>query len=271
MPFTLVLAQTFDPMMPEPLGVAIDTQDQLYVAGAAGVKVFSPALKLARQIKASGPACAVAVAPDGTTFVAQRQRIEQFSPDGEPLKAWGAKGDGPGQFQFITGLAASERWLFVADAGARKVHCFAPDGDFASELDGFQIPSAYFDCVVDGEGRLLVGHTGRHRVERYDANLELASHWGQFGAGREDFCGCCNPTNFALLPGGRVATTEKGVPRLKVYGPEGKPLLACLGKEHFPGNAAGMDVATDSRGRIILLEPVSAKIRIYELKPTGKN
>jgi hypothetical protein len=294
LPFALVQAGTLDPALERLLGVAVGPDDLLYAAGAGGVKVFDPQGGLIRTLKTSGPACAVAVAGAGWVYAARRERVEQFDPAGARAGGWGELGDGPGKFRFITALAANARFVYVADSGARKIHRFAADGDYVDELagytipvnnpccaapdsaagrtgdaaTGFVIPSGYFDCALDAQGVLHVGHTGRHRVERYDLNGEVAGAWGQYGTRREDFCGCCNPTNLALFPDGRVATSEKGVPRLKVYDGAGR-LLAYLGEEHFPGNAAGMDLAIDSHGRIALAEPVTCRIRFYELKANG--
>ncbi|MCE5229603.1 NHL repeat-containing protein [bacterium] len=275
LPFNLVLTIQLDPKMPKLLGIAIDKQDRIYAAGASGIKIFERNGKLIREIKTSGPACAVAIDPEGAIYAAQRAQIEKFSPDGKPLAAWGELGVKPGQFRTITSIAAGERTIYVADAGARAILRFAPDGDYAGQIDGpndsrgedskFKIPSAFFDLALDSKGNLHVGHTGAHRVEKYDANNQLIGRFGKFGPAREDFCGCCNPTNIALFADGRVATTEKGMPRLKVYDAAGK-LLACLGPESFPGNAAGMDLAIDSKNRIALVEPVSMKIRFYELR-----
>jgi len=49
-----------------------------------------------------------------------------------------------------------------------------------------------------------------------------------------------------------------------MYNSRGK-LLACLGREAFPEDAKGMDLAIDSKGRIALLEPVSGQVRFYRL------
>jgi len=274
-------------------GIAYDHENHLTIARGEGIEVLNvdrggadPAGATLRLIKTSGPACAVAVDPEGNIYAAQRTRIEKFDPQGTRTAAWGEKGDGPGQFRFITGLAASSSEVFICDSGARKIHRFAADGDFIDEMTGynipqgnpacgpidpeptekgFLIPSGYFDCALDAHGLLYVGHTGQHRVERYDANGKLVGWWGKFGSLPEDFCGCCNPTNLAVFPDGRVATTEKGVPRLKVYDPAGK-MLAFLGEESFPGNTAGMDLAIDSQGRIALAEPIKKEIRFYELR-----
>jgi len=199
---------------------------------------------------------------DGFVYAAQRARVEKFDPQGKLVCAWGKEGKGPGQFQFIASVAVSGPTVYVADGGARRLNRFAADGDFIDDVSGFLIPSGHFDTAVDSKGVLYVAHSGKHRIERYDANLQLAGFWGEFGMEPQEFCGCCNPTNIALFADGRVATTEKGIPRLKVYDPQGK-LLAHLGSEAFAPDAEGMDLAIDSKQRIALADPISRRIRFY--------
>lgn len=273
-PFVLTLAGKLDPALEKPLGVAVDAGDRIYVAGVAGVRVLDAEGKTLREIKTASPAVAVALDREGNLYVAQRTRIEKFDAVGRLIHGFGDKAGDPGKLSYATGIAANDEFVYVTDSGARKVLRYgAADGDFASELAGpaedegqkFIIPSAYFDCKLDAQGILHVGHTGMHRIERYDKNMKLVGHWGTFSSTREGFCGCCNPTNIALFPDGRVATTEKGVPRLKVYSHDGK-LLACLNETEFPGNTAGMALAVDAKGRIVLAEPVTKEIRFYRLE-----
>jgi len=159
--------------------------------------------------------------------------------------------------------------LYITDGGNRRLLKYSTDGDFIEETRGFVIPSAHFDCAVDAQGVLYIAHTGKWRIERYGPNGKLIGWWGESGTAPEKFCGCCNPTNFALFPDGRVATTEKGIPRMKVYDATGK-MLAYLGPEAFPPDAEAMDLAVDSTGRVAVLDPAGGKVAYYELIPAGK-
>jgi WD40 repeat protein len=241
----------------------------------------------------------VAVDSEGTVYTATTQEIHQFAPDGKLLSSWGHQGNKTGEFSYLTSLAVSENNLFVADAGNRKILRFAVNGDYIDELEGFHIPSAYFDVALDARGFLHVTHTSEHRVECYDQNGEKVSEWGQFGGGLENFCGCCNPTNLAVLPNSWLVTGEKGIPRVKVYDPQGK-LMACLTTEDlklshllepgrgdlaFPpplsaserglgGEAAalpchdgwpGLPLAVNSKGQIAIAIPGRATVQVYEL------
>ena len=264
MPYVFVQEGALKPGVVRPRGIAIDAKDNLYVAGAKGVSVFEPSGKKIREIASSGPATCVTVGGDGDVFIAQEVRIEVFDAQGKPKTSWGKKGKGPGELGYVTSLAVCGDFIYAADYGNRALHRFAVTGDFVESIPGFVIPSPFFDCAIGPEKTLLVGNTGRHRVERYDTNGKLLGFWGRQGMAPEDFCGCCNPTNLAIFPDGRVVTAEKGIPRLKVYDAEGK-LLAFRGQEAFPEDAKGMDLAIDSKERIALLEPVSGQVRFYRL------
>jgi hypothetical protein len=264
LPERLELATTLHPTLKTVRAVCWDADGRLCVGGEGGVLVYDAALKESQRWPAEGEVCALAADPKGGVWAAGRSRIERFDADGKRLAAWGELGVEPGQLRYVTALAPAGAFLYVADAGARCIHRFAENGDYVDAIEGFKIPSGYFDCQCDAQGILHVTHTGRHQVERYDAGGRLLDAWGRFGPGAADFCGCCNPTNLALMPEGRIATTEKGAPRLKVYAADGS-LVAMLDERNFPGNSAGMALAVDKTGHIALVEPVRGEARVYHL------
>ena len=66
------------------------------------------------------------------------------------------------------------------------------------------------------------------------------------------------------MPDGRIVTTEKGIPRVKVYNAAGE-MLAYVPPETFGADASGMDVATGPEGRIYVADPASGLVRIFTL------
>jgi DNA-binding beta-propeller fold protein YncE len=93
----------------------------------------------------------VIVAPNGNIFVADghspesNARIVKFSADGKFIKAWGAHGKGPGQFDVPHSLAIdSAGRLFVADRGNNRIQIFDQDGTFLAEWTQFGRPSGLF-------------------------------------------------------------------------------------------------------------------------------
>jgi DNA-binding beta-propeller fold protein YncE len=94
---------------------------------------------------------AVAVAPDGTIFVADghggdsNARIVKLAPDGKIIKTWGKKGSAPGEFNEPHGIALdSAGRVFVADRVNSRIQIFDPDGKFLAEWKQFGRPSAVF-------------------------------------------------------------------------------------------------------------------------------
>ena len=80
----------------------------------------------------------------------------------------------------------------------------------------------------------------------------------------DKFCGCCNPTDIALTGKGYVVTAEKGLPRVKVHSAEGELLSVVAPPTQLDRAAAGIDLAVDGQGRVIVLDPVEGVVRLYE-------
>ena len=252
-------------------GIALDDEDHIYLAGAEGVRVLDDKGELLTAWRTSGPARCVAVDEEGNVYVGQTTRVEKYDREGNLLTSWGTEGTGRGQFQVVTSIAVSGADVFVADAGNRSVHHFDFTGDFIDEIGkrdpergilGLICRSAYLDIALDAQGMLHVTNPGRLRVETYKPDGELVSFWGKPGLQPEGFCGCCNPTNIALMNDGRTVTAEKSIPRVKVYDSEGK-MLAFLGPKYFSKDAAGLDLAVDSLGRIYVSDPGDGKVKVF--------
>ena len=151
-----------------PHGIAVDKDRNVYVADADGkngkghvVVKFSPDGKVLMTLGKPGMPgdapgyfyrpSAVAVAPDGTMFVADghggdsNARIVKLAPDGEIIKTWGKKGSAPGEFNEPHGIALDSMGrVFVADRVNSRIQIFDPDGKFIAEWKQFGRPSAVF-------------------------------------------------------------------------------------------------------------------------------
>ena len=116
---------------------------------------------------------------------------------------------------------------------------------------------------MGADGLTWISNPGRHELEAYDAKGIMVRQWGVYGTSVGMFIGCCNPTDFAFLPDGRVITAEKGVPRVKVFSVDGKLQSVVARPAEFASEAVGMDVAADGQGRVWVMDPVGRELRIY--------
>lgn len=270
------LVRTLESGLEQLNGIAIDSKDNVYLAGAGGVRVVDADGKLLSAWATSGPAKCVAVDADANVYVGLTTRIEKYGKDGKLLASWGTEGKERGQLQVVSGIAIYGANVYVADAGNRCVHRFDITGDFIDDIGkrrtgdvGMVCPSPYLDCALDKDGILYVNNPGLCRVERYDQNGKRIGMWGDPGDKPEDFSGCCNPSNIALLPDGRVITSEKLTPRVKVYDDKGA-MLAYIGPEFFSQMAEGLDVAADSKGSIFVVDPNVKKVLVFSLAKSEK-
>ncbi len=260
--------------------LALDAEGHLWIAAGANLLELSPdGAPLSGFAAAQDVRCLTA--SGNTLFAAFKDRVGVFDAKGTQLALW----DAPGGKPYFTGITAGADDVFVADAGNRIVHRFDKSGralnrigarDKSRNIPGFIVPSPFFSVTIGSDGLLRATNPGRHRVELYtpDGDLELA--WGQPGAAIENFCGCCNPIDIALLPNGRTVTFEKGIPRVKVYSDTGDFECVVAGPESFAENAkvcgpndctlGGMDGAVDAEGRVLILDFVTGTVRVMQRK-----
>jgi hypothetical protein len=265
-------AGTIETGLREPRGLAVDAQDKVYVAGDEAVLVFGSGGTRQAELAVGGQPRCLAVAADGTLYVGMKDHVEVFDPKGARKAAWKSLGEKA----VLTSIAASEGNVFVADAGNRVAVRYDPSGkplgligkkDEKRNVPGFIIPSPHFDLAMGREGLLWVVNPGRHKLQAYTADGDLEASWGKPSPAIEGFSGCCNPTDFALLPDGRFVTSEKVLPRVKVYTAEGHFECVVAGPDQFSKQAEGLDLAVDSKGRILVLDPAAKKVRIFTRKP----
>jgi hypothetical protein len=272
--------------------IAVGPERKIYVAGNRAVHVFHADGRSQMVIATKGAPSCIAVGPSdhaapGRIYVGAGRRIELFDPDGKPAGTW----EGFDEMAMLTSIAVAKNDVFVADAGNRVVLRYdasgklvgkigAPDPD--REMPGFIVPSPHFDVAVDPEGLIYVANPGVGRIETYTLDGDLEAFWGKAGPAIGDFFGCCNPSQFALLPSGQFVTSEKGIPRIKVYSNAGE--LVCvvagpqqlevaeseIGDPRFSSGQVVFDVATDDQGHVLVLDPRKRSVRIFTPTDTTK-
>ena len=273
--------------------LAVGRDDEVYVAGDAAVFHFDAAGTLLGRFEIPEPATCLAVAGKehehpGRIYAGLANRVEVYDAAGTRVASW----DDLDERSLITSIALGYDEVFVADAGNRRVLRYDTYGELAGEIGGqneergtprFIVPSPAFDMAMGADGLLRVVNPGYHRIETYSPAgsfyEELA--WGETGFSIEGFSGCCNPAHIALLPDGRFVTVEKGLVRVKVYSSQGEFEGVVAGPEDLGLSARAMeetrarfrpgdtDLAADSRGRVLLIDPRRPFVRIFEEEGEG--
>ena len=258
-------------------GIAVGPDDAIYVVGDGRLIVFDRAGKHLRTVGVSPAARCLAVDRDGTTYLGAADHVQVHGPDGARRAVWASAGADA----ILTCIALTEEAVLVADAGGRRVVRYNRSGARMVggadrwEIQDLMLRSAYLDVAVGSDGQIRVCEPGERRVNVYTRQGELLHSWGKASAQIDGFSGCCNPVHLALLSGGRVVTSEKGVPCVKVYGADDAFECVVAGWEKFadlqcPGEqctlGGALDLATDSRGRVLVLDPAARTVRVFTRK-----
>lgn len=246
-------------------GIVIDRTGLLYAAGDREVKVFDSEGALQHRWKTEKPPYCVAIRGDDAVFVGEAGQIETFDRTGRRRDVW----RDAERLGTVTAIGFFEDHVLVADAADRCIRRFDTRGQWLNDIGkdnntrGFLIPNGHLDFGVDDKGVIHAANPAKHRVERYTMSGALLGHFGKFGGRRpENFPGCCNPTNLALMGDGNLVVTEKASPRLKVYDTAGG-LLTFVGPQTFEAECKNMDVAVDGQGRIYVVDTVRLSILVF--------
>jgi hypothetical protein len=261
--------------------LALSPDGQVWAGGDRILANLGPDGSTLKTIPIAAPLQGLAVAPDGKIYAGLTDRVGVFSSAGVLLSTFASLGSK----SVVTSIAVTETDIFVADAGQRIIHRLDHSGkvvsrlgkkDAARNIPGLVVPSAYLDVAVGSDGLLWTTNPGRHLLEAYTFEGDLEFSWGEFSNDIKGFCGCCNPVHFTRLSDGRFVTSEKGLPRVKVYSAKGEFECVVAGPEDFPAhleniraNPGGLDLATGQHDSIYVADPVRGEVLVYEPRKTA--
>ncbi|MBI3858275.1 MAG: NHL repeat-containing protein [Planctomycetes bacterium] len=256
--------------------LAVGPDDRIYAGGDKVLVVLGSDGKQVTRIDLDKTPNCVAVGPDSTVYVGFMDHVEVFDAKGARQAVW-AK---PGPTAWITSIAVAPEAIYVADFGDKSVYRCDKSGKVLGMLGEmgptpgsgkYEVPSPYFDVAVDASGKPWVAHVGKQRLESYKADGSLDSTWGKQGNNLQGFSGCCNPSHIVLRKDGSFVTSEKGLVRVKIHNPAGELVGVVAAAKEFEKNIHGLDLAVDSKDRILVLDPATSSVRVYVLKGSESN
>ena len=252
-------------------GIAVGADDRIYLAGERRMLVCDREGKHLSATDLAAPARCIALADNGDVYLGLEQHVEVLR-GGTNRAVWSSLGSNA----LVTSLAVGPGSVYVADAGNHVVWRCDFSGavrqqigrrNEAAGIPGFVIPSPYFDVAIGADNSLWVVNPGRHTLENYSSDGSLRATWGKAGTEIESFCGCCNPSHIALMDDGSFVTSEKALVRVKLYAPTGEFRGVVAGPDLFAEGTAGLDLAVDASGRILVLDPQAGMVRVFTKKP----
>jgi hypothetical protein len=257
-------------------GLAVGPEDRIYAAGDKALVILgSDGKQTAKVDLGANPNC-VGVAADGTIYVGLMDHIEVFDAKGARKAVW----EKAGPSAWITSIAVAADGIYAADFGNKTVLHLNREGKLIGRLGGvgpapgvgtYEVPSPYFDVAVDPGGKPWVAHVGKQRLESYKEDGSLDSTWGKQGNTLKGFSGCCNPSHISIRKDGSFVTSEKGLVRVKIHNPDGELIGVVAPAKDFEKNIHGLDLAVDSKDRILVLDPATSSVRVYVLNGSGSN
>ena len=163
----------------------------------------------------------VITAPNGDIFVGDghggntNARIVKFDKNGKFIKAWGSKGNGPGQFNLVHGIDIDRnRRIYVADRANSRIQVFDEEGKFLDMWPNIRAPY-HIMITADQFAWVLDGTT--NRFFKYDLNGKLLSAWGVYGYFPGGLWG---PHQFSVDSDGNVYVAESWSGRSQKFSPK---------------------------------------------------
>lgn len=248
---------------------AIDFYDSLiWIAGEQVLQVIAPAGIQQMKTSIQGVPTCMEVNEE-SVFIGFEDHVKKYSHEGTLLQTWVT----PGNKCVFTSMAASEQYLFVADAGNRRVLRYDFEGNLIGQFEGkadsnaghgFIVPSANFDLVVNSYGELWVVNPGRHAIENYTFEGQLRGFWQLSSMDIKGFSGCCNPAEITVTEEGDFVTSEKSMVRIKIYDSSGDLKTVVAAPEKFREEGKAPEVVVDQEGVIYALDFDRDVIRVFE-------
>ena len=126
----------------------------------------------------------------GNIFVSDgynNSRVAKFDKNGNWIKSWGERGNGPGQFNIPHTIATDNAGqVYVGDRTNRRIQVFSGDGAFVKQFTNVEQPWAI--CITPGPTQVLFSSDANSgRIFKLDLNGTLLGWFGSFGKQPKQF------------------------------------------------------------------------------------
>ena len=114
-------------------------------------------------------------------------RVAKFDKNGKWIKAWGERGNGPGQLNIPHTIATDAKGnVYVGDRTNRRIQVFDSDGTVIRQITGVEQPWAI--CITPGPNQVLYSSDANSgKVFKLDLNGTLLGTFGSYGKQPKEF------------------------------------------------------------------------------------
>jgi hypothetical protein len=231
--------RTFGFVVPDDITAMEVENGSIFIATTNNIYVYGLSGELQTNFSTPSDLRDIAVM-DGHVYALFPTRVEVYDRQGEVVQQW----DACSESSDYCGLAVCRDGVFVTDAGDKNITKYNLDGTLACFIrspKGFIVPSYCFG-ITYMDGRIYCSNPGRHLVEVYTVEGEYVTAFGKAGADAGAFSGCCNPAIITPSSNGELLTSEKGIPRISCYSPEGEFRSILLDSKALGGGHTAYDV-----------------------------
>lgn len=219
-----------------PMGIAVGSDGRIYVSeqGKGSVTVFDGNWNPLYSLGGGGgefilPNDIAIDADSGWIYVSDSEAhiIKVYASDGGFLFGFGGKGNGPGQFNFPTGVYVTPPGVgpavevYVADQNNDRIQVLDRSGNFLRCIGGgggFSFSKKFGrvqGLTGDAQGRLYVADAFQGYVQVFDPLGYSLSTVGSFGEGRGELR---TPMDVVIDPYNRLMVTSTNTSRVESYG-----------------------------------------------------
>jgi sugar lactone lactonase YvrE len=172
--------------------------------------------------------------------------------------AWGARGDGWGQFNEPRGIAVGlEGTVYVADSGNGRIQAFDSGSGFLREF-GSDIVGAPCDLAVSRDGRVYVVDVELDSIFVFSPQGDLEERWGEGWA-------LFDPRGVDVDSLGNLYVANTGANVVLKVSPQGELLHS------FDGGGLGQtnlnqptDVAVDDQGNLHVVDTENRRVQVFD-------
>ncbi|MEY2427272.1 MAG: hypothetical protein QOJ40_157, partial [Verrucomicrobiota bacterium] len=265
----------------KPRSVAVDRQDNLYVADMTGrVQKFSSngLFLLSWQMPQTDKGKPKGMCRDreGNIVVLEPhyQRVNHFSAEGKLIAQWGEHGTNAGQFTLPRAVAVNSRGeMFVSEyEGVERVQRFslgqsarAPTfhllngfGHAGNGPGEFNRPEG---LCVDAQDRVYVADSCNHRIEIFSSDGKFIRAYGKAGAAKGELS---YPYDICVDRAGRQYVCEFGNSRVQVFDANDQPIEIIGGPGAQPGQFSNpWGVALDSAEDLYVADSQNHRVQKF--------